>query len=251
MADLGRRPDRVAGRPLSPRAFRAFGIEAVLLGPPTMQDGLVRREGIALWRRLPSHAPVFDRAAADQPTPNGLLTVPVVVATTPSRDRALRVPALGDRAARITAAAAADGATATPPPDAAQPAAAPEEEADPHPPTPGDPASRDAGATAAGLPAGPVLLVDEGPGETWLYLAEEADPAAALAGFLGRRGRTDFALARRRSRVGGLASVGLLLGLLLVVYAPALGLGVAGQLSGAAALVAAVTALVSVRPRRR
>ena len=85
------------------------------------------------------------------------LPVRVVVAATPARDRAMRVPALGERAARVQAAA-------EPPPV-----------------------------------AGWLLLVDEGPGETWLYLAEEEHPAAVLEGFLGRRGRTDFARARRRS----------------------------------------------------
>jgi hypothetical protein len=94
-----------------------------------------------------------------------------------------------------------------------------------------------------------VLLVDEGPGETWLYLAEEDHPAAALDGFLGRRGRTDFARARRRSGVGTLASLGLLLGLLLAVYGSAAGLGPPGQLLGAGLVVASVAALVRARPR--
>src|SRR6266496_888607 len=44
--------DRVEGRPLSPRAFRHFGIEAVLVGAAVRQDGLLRREGVAIWRRL-------------------------------------------------------------------------------------------------------------------------------------------------------------------------------------------------------
>jgi hypothetical protein len=210
MADRGR-PDRVEGRPLSPRAFRTFGIEALLLGPPTPQHGLVRREGVAVWRRLAEHAPVFDRAAAVAGgAPGELLPVRVVVATTPARDRALRVPAFGERAAQVQAAGAA-----------------------------GPPA------------AGWLLLVDEGPGETWLYLAEEASPVAVLDGFLGRRGRTAFALARRRARVGGVASVGLLLGLVLLIYGPALGAGLPGQLLGAAAVAAALLALVSARPRLR
>jgi hypothetical protein len=94
-----------------------------------------------------------------------------------------------------------------------------------------------------------VLLVDEGPGETWLYLAEEEHPAAVLDGFLGRRGRTDFARARRRSGVGSLASLGLLAGLVLVIYGSALDLGPAGQLAGAGVLVASLAALVAARPR--
>ena len=210
MAEPARRPDRVSGRAVSPRAFRAFGIEAVLLGPASVQHGLVRREGVAVWWRLAEHAPVFDRAAAAGAGPDGLLPVRVVVATTRARDRALRVPAMGERAARVEAAAA-DGPPA----------------------------------------AGWLLLVDEGPGETWLYLAEEPDPVAALDGFLDRRGRTNFALARWRSRVGGLASAGLLLGLALVIYAPVAGLGPPGQLLGAAAIAGAVLALVAARPRLR
>jgi hypothetical protein len=204
------RPDRVEGRALSPRAFRPFGIEAVVLGPPTTQGGLVRREGVAVWRRMAEHGPVFDRlAAAGGADPDGLLPVRVVVAATPARDRAMRVPAMGARAARVEAA----------------------------------------GTAAAARPAPWVLLVDEGPGETWLYLADEDDPAAALDGFLGRRGRTDFARARRRSGTGTLASLGLLLGLSLAIYGSAAGLGAAGQLLGAAVIVAAIATLVAVRPR--
>lgn len=214
-----RRRDRVAGRALSPRAFRPFGIEAVVLGPPTRQEGLVRREGVALWRRLPDHAPLFDRVAQDQEAAadgaaatagaaEALLPVRVVTAATPGRDRGMRVPALGERASR--ALQLADG----PPPR-----------------------------------AGWLLLVDEGPGETWLYFAEAADPAEALREFLGRRGRTDFARVRRRSHIGGLASVGLLLGLSLIVYSGALRLGLAGQLLGALALAGSLAALVRVRPR--
>jgi hypothetical protein len=181
-----------------------------VLGPATAQDGLVRREGVAIWRRLEAHAPVFDRVAeqARAAGEEGLLAVRVVVATTPSRDRAIRVPALGERGARAQAAAAG------PPP-----------------------------ATAW------LLLVDEGPGETWLYLAEEREPAAVLAGFLGRRGRTDFARARRRSRAGRLASLGIFAGLLLVVYGPAARLGVAAQILGGALLLASLAALVHARPR--
>jgi hypothetical protein len=209
MAERLPRPDRVEGRPLSPRAFRTFGIEAVLLGPPVVQEGLVRREGVAVWRRIAEHGPVFDRLAATAAVdPDGLLPVRVVVAATPARDRAMRVPAMGERATRIQA--------------------------------------------AAGHPNGSapwVLLVDEGPGETWLYLAEEEDPAAVLDGFLGRRGRTDFARARRRSGVGSLASLGLLAGLVLVIYGSALDLGPAGQLAGAGVLVASLAALVAARPR--
>jgi hypothetical protein len=203
------RPDRVEGRALSPRAFRTFGIEAVVLGPPVVQEGLVRREGVATWRRIAEHGPVFDRLAATAAVdPDGLLPVRVVVAATPSRDRAMRVPAMGERAARVQAAAErADGSAPW------------------------------------------VLLVDEGPGETWLYLAEEDDPAAVLDGFLGRRGRTDFARARRRSGVGSMASLGLLAGLFLVIYAGAMGLGAAGQLLGAAMIVTSLAALITARPR--
>jgi hypothetical protein len=217
------RPGRLEGQPLSPRAFRPFGVEALLVGTPTVQEGLVRREGVAVWRRLPEHAPVFDRLAATTGTappegsgePQGgapmdwdLLPVRVVVAVTPAQDRAMRVPATGDRAARVLAAA--EG----PVPD-----------------------------------AGWVLLVDEGPGETWLYLAEEDDPAAVLAGFLGRRGRTDFDRARRRSRHGSLGSVGLLLGLVLAIYGGAMGLGTAGQALGGTVIAASLLTLVRARPR--
>ena len=208
MAERLPRPDRVEGRALSPRAFRTFGIEAVMLGPATTQEGLVRREGVAVWRRLAEHAPVFDRLAATAAVdPDGLLPVRVVVAATPARDRAMRVPALGERAARVQAVAE-------------------------HPP-----------------PAGWLLLVDEGPGETWLYLAEEEHPAAVLEGFLGRRGRTDFARARRRSGIGSLASLGLLLGLFLIIYGSALDLGSPGQLAGVGVIVASLAALVAARPR--
>ena len=211
MAERLPRPDRVEGRALSPRAFRPFGIEAVVLGPPTTQDGLVRREGVAVWRRMTEHGPVFDRLAATAAVdPDGLLPVRVVVAATPARDRAMRVLAMGSRAARVEAAAET-------------------------PPTTG--------------PTPWVLLVDEGPGETWLYLAEEDHPAAVLDGFLGRRGRTDFARARRRSGVGTLASLGLLLGLFLVVYGSAAGLGPPGQLLGAGLIVAGIAALITARPR--
>jgi hypothetical protein len=208
MADRLPRQDRVEGRALSPRAFRPFGIEAVVLGPPTTQGGLVRREGVAVWRRMAEHAPVFDRMAATAIVDrDGLLPVRVVVAATPARDRAMRVPALGERATRVRAAT-------DPPPE-----------------------------------AGWLLLVDEGPGETWLYLAEEEHPAAVLDGFLGRRGRTDFARARRRSGIGSLASLGLLAGLFLVIYGSALGLGPPGQLAGAGMIVACLAALIAARPR--
>jgi hypothetical protein len=210
MAEPLPRPGRLEGRPLSPRAFRPFGVEALVCGAPTIQEGLVRREGVAVWRRLPEHAPVFDRLAATTRTdPDGLLPVRVVVAVTPARDRAMRVPATGERAARVLAAA--EG----PVPDT----------------------------------AGWVLLVDEGPGETWLYLAEERDPAAVLAGFLGRRGRTDFDRARRRSRLGSLGSVGLLLGLVLAIYGGAMGLGAAGQAIGGTVVAASLLTLVRARPR--
>src|SRR5215207_7922740 len=198
MAERLPRPDRVEGRALSPRAFRPFGIEAVMLGPPTSQEGLVRREGVAVWRRMAATATV---------DPDGLLPVRVVVAATPARDRAMRVPALGERAARVQAAA-------EPPPV-----------------------------------AGWLLLVDEGPGETWLYLADEDHPAAVLEGFLGRRGRTDFARARRRSGIGSLASLGLLLGLFLAIYGSAIDLGAPGQLAGAGMIVVSLAALIAARPR--
>ena len=208
MAERLPRPDRVEGRALSPRAFRPFGIEAVMLGPPTSQEGLVRREGVAVWRRMADHAPVFDRLAATAAVdPDGLLPVRVVVTATPARDRAMRVPALGERAARVQAAI-------EPPPV-----------------------------------AGWLLLVDEGPGETWLYLADEDHPAAVLEGFLGRRGRTDFARARRRSGIGSLASLGLLLGLFLAIYGSAIDLGAPGQLAGAGMIVVSLAALIAARPR--
>jgi nucleotide-binding universal stress UspA family protein len=210
MAEPRPRPGRLEGRPLSPRAFRPFGVEALVVGAPTLQEGLVRREGVAVWRRLPEHAPVFDRlAATTSPGEDGLLPVRVVVAVTPSRDRAMRVPATGERAARVLAAAER-----------------------PLPET-----------------TGWVLLVDEGPGETWLYLAEEDDPAAVLAGFLGRRGRTDFDRARRRSRLGSLGTVGLLLGLVLAIYGSAMGLGTAGQALGGTVIAASLLTLVRARPR--
>ena len=210
MAEPQPRPGRLEGRPLSPRAFRPFGVEALVVGAPTLQEGLVRREGVAVWRRLPEHAPVFDRLAeAIGVDADGLLPVRVVVAVTPSRDRAMRVPATGERAARVL--------------DAAE---------RPLPET-----------------AGWVLLVDEGPGETWLYLAEEDDPAAVLAGFLGRRGRTDFDRARRRSRLGSLGTVGLLLGLVLAIYGSAMGLGTAGQAIGGTVIAASLLTLVRARPR--
>ena len=209
MAEPRGRPGWLEGRPLSPRAFRPFGVEALLVGAPTVQEGLVRREGVAVWRRLPEHAPVFDRLAATTGMdPDRLLPVRVVVAVTPARDRAMRVPATGERAAWVLAAA--EG----PVPD-----------------------------------AGWVLLVDEGPGETWLYLAEEDDPAAVLAGFLGRRGRTDFDRARRRSRLGSLGSLGLLLGLALAIYGGAMGLGTAGQAIGGTVIAASLLTLVRARPR--
>jgi hypothetical protein len=208
------RADRVEGRPLSPRSFRHFGVEAVVLGPGVEQEGLVRRDGVAIWRRLAQHALVFDRlalaagtAVADLAEVPELLAVRVVVATTPSRDRAMRVPAVGERASRVTEAA--EG----PPP-----------------------------AT------GWLLLVDEGPGDTWLYLAEEPTPSEVLAGFIGRRGRTDFARARRRSWLGGWGSAGIFAGLVLVFYGPTMGMGGFGELLGGTLLVLALGALVRGRP---
>jgi hypothetical protein len=208
------RADRVEGRPLSPRSFRHFGVEAVVLGPGVEQEGLVRRDGVAIWRRLAQHALVFDRLAlgagitvaggAEAPE---LLAVRVVVATTPSRDRAMRVPAVGERATRVTEAA--EG----PPP-----------------------------AT------GWLLLVDEGPGDTWLYLAGESTPSEVLTGFIGRRGRTDFARARRRSRLGGWGGAGIFAGLVLVFYGPAMGMGGFGELLGGTLLVVSLGALVRGQP---
>jgi hypothetical protein len=201
-------PDRVEGRPLSPRAFRHFGIEAVMLGAPVQQEGLLRREGVAVWRRLDSQAAVFDRVAEQSGGADGdLLAVRVVVATTPARDRAMRVPAVGERATRVTAAASQPPST------------------------------------------GWLLLVDEGPGETWLYLAEERTPREVLAGFIGRRGRTDFARARRRSRLGGLSSAGIFAGLVLIFYSTAFGAGASGQIIGAALAAVSVATLIRIRPR--
>jgi hypothetical protein len=200
--------DRVEGRPLSPRAFRHFGIEAVMVGAAVQQEGLQRREGVAIWRRLAPQAAVFDRVAEQSGGAEGdLLAVRVVVATTQARDRALRVPAVGERAARVTAAAR-------------------------RPP-----------------PTGWLLLVDDGPGETWLYLAEERTPGEVLAGFIGRRGRTDFARARRRSRLGGLASAGIFAGLVLIFYSSAFGLGPAGEVLGAVLAAISIVALIRARPR--
>ena len=205
------RADRVEGRPLSPRAFRHFGIEAVVLGPPASQEGLVRRDGIAIWRRLEAHAPVFDRVAEQVGgAPDDLMAVRVVVAATPGRDRAMRVPALGERAARVQAAAVG------PPP-----------------------------AT------GWLLLVDEGPGETWLYLAEDADPERAVRGFIGRRGRTDFARARRRTRWVGWGGLAVVAGFGLGVSAPAFGHRAfgPGQAAGAGLVGLGLWLLASARPR--
>jgi hypothetical protein len=202
------RPDKVEGRALSPRPFRHFGIEAVMLGPAVRQEGLLRREGVAVWRRLGPQALVFDRVATQAALRDGdLLAVRVVVATTPARDRALRVPAVGERAARVLSAAS-------------------------EPP-----------------PTGWLLLVDEGPGETWLYLADEDEPAEVLAGFIGRRGRTDFARARRRSRLGGLGSAGIFAGLVLIFYSTAFGVGVGGQVAGAVLAALSVVTLIRARPR--
>ena len=117
-------------------------------------------------------------------------------------------------------------------------------------PATGERAARALAAAGGPVPdAGWVLLVDEGPGETWLYLAEEDDPEAVLAGFLGRRGRTDFARARRRSSLGSLGSLGLLLGLLLAIYGGAMGLGAAGQAIGGTVIAASLLTLVKARPR--
>jgi hypothetical protein len=202
------RPDKVEGRALSPRPFRHFGIEAMLLGPPVQQEGLLRRDGVAVWRRLEPQSVVFDRVAEQAGGADGeLLAVRVVVATTPARDRALRVPAVGERAARVLSAASQPPSTRW------------------------------------------LLLVDEGPGETWLYLAEEDGPAEVLAGFIGRRGRTDFARARRRSRLGGLGSAGIFAGLVLVFYSMAFGIGAGGQVVGAALMAVSVVTLIRARPR--
>jgi hypothetical protein len=201
-------PDRVEGRPLSPRAFRHFGIEAVMLGAPVHQEGLLRRDGVAIWRRLAPQAPVFDRVAEQSGDADGdLLAVRVVVATTPARDRAMRIPAVGERAARVAVAAS------LPP------------------------------------PTGWLLLVDEGPGETWLYLADERTPGEVLAGFIGRRGRTDFARARRRSRLGALASAGIFAGLVLIFYSSVIGAAPAGEVLGALLAAVSVATLIRVRPR--
>ena len=48
MAEPRGQPGRLEGRPLSPRAFRPFGVEALMLGAPTVQERLVRREGVAV-----------------------------------------------------------------------------------------------------------------------------------------------------------------------------------------------------------
>jgi len=227
----GRGVDRIAGQPLSPRAFRAFGVEAVVLGRATQQAGLHRREGVAVWRRLPEHAGLFDRLAATAPRlgtggdGGDLVAVPVVVAVAPRRSRALRVPAVGARAEWALTAA-----------ERVRPGPEPGQE-----PGPGQ-----AAAPAAG---GWLLLVDEGPGETWLYQGDGRSPAEVLDGFLGRRGRTDFGRARQRTRRGGLASAGAFAGLVLAVYSSAFGLGTAGLVAGLALLAASLAVLVAARPR--
>jgi hypothetical protein len=211
--------DQVAGRPVSPSAFRPLGIEAAMLGPATVQAGLTRREGVAVWRRLPGHAAVFDRVARSRPGSAGvidasgdLLAVKVLVLTTAGRQRGLREAALAGRAATVL----------------------------------------EAGAGAHdGLPPEPgwLLLVDEGPGDTWLYLAEEGDPERAVRSFVGRRGRTDFARARRRTRWAGWGGLAVAAGFGLGVYAPALGLGGPGQAGGAALVGGGLWLLASARPR--
>ena len=178
-----------------------------MLGPPATQEGLVRREGVAVWRRMNEHGPVFDRLAATAAVdPDGLLPVRGG-GRHPARDRAMRVPAMGEHAARVQAAS-------DPPPA-----------------------------------AGWLLLVDEGPGETWLYLPEEDHLAAVLDAFLGRRGRTDFARARRRLRDRVARQPRAAPWLFLQIYGSAIGLGPAGQLAGAGMILAHLAALVSARPR--
>ena len=198
------RQDRVEGRALSPRAFRPFGIEAVVLGPPTTQEGLVRREGVAVWRRMAEHGPVFDRMAATATVdPDGLLPVRVVVAATPA--------GTGPCASPPWASAARVEAAAEPPPE-----------------------------------AGWLLLVDEGPGETWLYLAEEDHPAAVLDGFLGRRGRTDGPAPLRRRQPGQpRPAPGAVPGDLRQRPRPR----PPGQVAGAGMIVACLAALIAARPR--
>jgi hypothetical protein len=224
--------DRITGQPLSPRAFRAFGVEAVVLGRATQQAGLHRREGVAVWRRLPEHAGLFDRLAATAPRLGGatdgddLAAVPVVVAVAPRRSRALRVPAVGARAEWALTAAERVRAGSDPAPDLG--------------PDPGP-----GRAPAAGW----LLLVDEGPGETWLYQGEGRGPAEVLDGFLGRRGRTDFGRARQRTRRGGLAGAGAFAGLVLAIYSSAIGLGSAGHVAGLVLLAASLAVLVAARPR--
>jgi hypothetical protein len=178
---------------VAPAAFTRLGIEALVLGPPVGQDGLERREGVGLWRRDAAQAPVYDRvmeAAGPgiRPDEDGLIAVRVVVAVGPGRGGLLDRPAPEARATRVLAAA-------------------------------------DAADLGLSLPPWPgwLLLVDDGPGDVWLYLADEPTPGAALARFLGRRGRTDFARVRRRSRLGGWGGAGLVAGLALALRVPAVG----------------------------
>jgi hypothetical protein len=70
-----------------------------------------------------------------------------------------------------------------------------------------------------------------------------------LAGFIGRRGRTDFARARHRSRLGALASAGIFAGLVLIFCSSAIGAAPAGEVLGALLAAVSVATLIRVRPR--
>jgi hypothetical protein len=72
-----------------------------------------------------------------------------------------------------------------------------------------------------------------------------------VRGFVGRRGRTDFARARRRTRWAGWGGLAVAAGFGLGVSAPAMGHWAAGpgQAAGAALVGAGLWLLASARPR--
>ena len=70
-----------------------------------------------------------------------------------------------------------------------------------------------------------------------------------MRAFVGRRGRTDFARARRRTRFTGWGSAAVVAGFGLGVWAPALELGASGQVAGGVLVAAGLTLLVGARGR--